>query len=266
MALLRQTWTLVLKNWLIVLGRHSFATVIRAFVLPIILTAFLSFARNLFVPSATYGISDAHPVRSLADGLSLAKGSGRDNVVFVNSGFTGGDIGRVVDELARVVTVDAGSNATVVESEDELPFICRASLRGVTPCAAAVIFHGSPTEGDGGLWNYTIRADASLGAGRIDAKKDTNDAQVYLLPLQHAIDMAISRRDGGADGAQQLPSAMDEYPFTSLTNEELADRVRVVYQGMIMNFMGVVFIVTIIVSLIIWRASLRRSGSRACRR
>jgi ABC-type multidrug transport system ATPase subunit len=246
MALLRQTWTLVLKNWLIVLGRHSFATVIRAFVLPIILTAFLSFARNLFVPSATYGISDVRPVRSLADGLSIAQGSGRDNVVFVNSGFTGGDIERVVDELARVVRVDAGSNATIVESEDEVPFICRASLRGVTPCAAAVIFRGSPTEGDGGLWNYTIRADASLGAGRIDAEKDTNDGQVYLLPLQHAIDSAISRQNGGADGAQPLPSAMDEYPFTSLTNDELADRIRVVYQGMIMNFMGVVFIVTII--------------------
>ncbi|KAH6640455.1 hypothetical protein F5144DRAFT_483305 [Chaetomium tenue] len=247
MALLRQTWTLVLKNWLIVLGRHSFATVIRAFVLPIILTAFLSFARNLFVPSATYGISDVRPVRSLADGLSVASGSGRDNVVFVNSGFTGGDVERVVDELARVVRMDAGLVATIAESEDEVPLICRASLRGVTPCAAAVIFHGSPTEGDGGLWNYTIRADASLGAGRIDAEKDTNDAQVYLLPLQHAIDSAISRQNGGGDdGAQPLPSAMDEYPFTSLTNEELADRVRVVYQGMIMNFLGVVFIVTII--------------------
>ncbi|KAH6843130.1 hypothetical protein B0I37DRAFT_212872 [Chaetomium sp. MPI-CAGE-AT-0009] len=250
MALLRQTWTLVLKNWLIVLGRHSFATIIRAFVLPILLTAFLSFARNLFVPSATYGISDVRPVRSLANALSVAAGSGRDNVVFVNSGFTGGEIERVVDELARVVRVDAGLTATIVESEDEVPFICRASLRGVTTCAAAVIFHGSPTEGNGGLWNYTLRADAALGTGRIDAKIDTNDAQVYLLPLQHAIDLAISRQNGGADGgvegAQPLPSAMDEYPFTSLTNEELADRVRVVYHGMIMNFLGVVFIVTII--------------------
>ncbi|KAK3295138.1 uncharacterized protein B0H64DRAFT_323738 [Chaetomium fimeti] len=249
-ALLRQTWTLVLKNWLIVLGRHSFATVIRAFVLPIILTAFLSFARNLFVPSATFGISDVRPVRSLADGLSVASGSGRDNVVFVNKGFTGGEIERVIDELARVVRVDAGLNASVVESEEEVPIVCRASLRGVTPCAAAVIFHGSPTEGGGGRWNYTLRADAALGAGRIDAESDTNDAQVYLLPLQHALDSAISRQNGGADGgvegAEPLPSAMDEYPFTSLTNEELADRVRVVYQGMIMNFLGVVFIVTII--------------------
>jgi ABC-type multidrug transport system ATPase subunit len=249
MALLRQTWTLTLKNWLIVLGRHSVATVVRAFVLPIILTAFLSFARNLFVPSARFGISPAHPVRSLASGLGVAAGSGRENVVFVNNGFTGGEIERVIGDLAAAVG-DAGMNATVLESEDDVPFICRASLRGVTPCYGAVIFRGSPSEGGGGLWNYTLRADASLGAGRIDAEIDTNDAQVYLLPMQHAVDSAISRQDndGGADGngMTPLPAAMDEYPFTSLTTEERADRVRVIYQDMIMNFLGVTFFVAII--------------------
>ena len=245
MALLGQTWTLTLKNWLIVLGRHSFATIVRAFLLPIILTSFLSFARNLFVPSAKFGISPAHPIRSLADGLRVASDSGRDNVLFVHNGFTGGEVERVIDELATVVR-GAGKNATVLPNEDEVPFICRASLRGVTPCYGAVVFHGSPTEGKGGLWNYTLRADASLGAGRINAEIDTNDAQTYLLPMQHAVDLAISKQDRGNNGAVALPEAMDEYPFTSLTNEERADRVRVIYQGMIMNFLGVTFIVTII--------------------
>jgi len=245
MALLRQTWTLTLKNWLIVLGRHGFATIIRALILPIILTAFLSFARNLFVPSARFGISSAHPVRSLTDALGVASSSGRDNVVFVNSGFTGGEIERVVDDLAAVVR-GAGKNATVLQSADDVPYICRASLRGVTPCYGAVIFHGSPTEGKGGLWNYTLRADASLGLGHIDVDKDTNDGQVYMLPIQHAVDMAISRQKGGAGDVTPLPDAMDEYPFTSLTVEERADRVRVVYQGMIMNFLGVTFIVSVI--------------------
>jgi ABC-type multidrug transport system ATPase subunit len=245
MALLRQTWTLTLKNWLIVLGRHSFATIVRAFVLPIILTAFLSFARNLFVPSARFGISPARPVRSLADGLEVASRSGRDNVVFVNSGFKGGQIEGVIDELAAVVR-GAGANATILETEDDVPFICRASLRGVTPCYGAVIFRGSPTEGDRGLWNYTLRADASLGAGRINADIDTNDGQVYLLPMQHAVDVAISRQNNGSNGAVPLPEAMDEFPFTSLTIQEREDRVRVVYQDMIMNFLGVTFIISII--------------------
>ncbi|KAK3303570.1 uncharacterized protein B0T15DRAFT_569095 [Chaetomium strumarium] len=246
MALLRQTWTLVLKNWLIVLGRHSFATVIRALVLPVILTAFLSFAKNLFSPSARFGISPAQPIRSLPDALQLAQGSGREHVVFVHNGYTGGDIERVIGDLADTVR-GAGTNATVLASEDDVPYICRASLRGVTPCYGAVIFHGSPTEGGGGVWNYTLRADASLGAGRINVDRDTNDGQVYMLPMQHAVDSAISRRNNGTDGgAVALPAAVDQYPFTTLTQDELADRIRVNYQAVIMNALGVVFIVCII--------------------
>ncbi|KAL2135781.1 hypothetical protein VTI74DRAFT_6986 [Chaetomium olivicolor] len=239
MALLRQTWTLARKNWLIVLGRHSFATIVRAFILPIVLTAFLSFARNLFSPSARYGISPARPVRSFTDALHAAAGSGRQNVVFVDGGFKGGEIERVIGELTGVVNgASGGWNVTVLEREEDVGYVCRASLRGVTPCYGAVVFRGSPTEGEGGLWNYTIRMDSSLGAGRIDAEVDTNDAQVYMLPLQHAVDRAISK-GALADGVQQ-------YPFTSLTTEEWADKVRVTYQSSIINFMGVVFIAGII--------------------
>lgn len=49
MAFFRQTWTLTAKNLKIVLLRHSFTTVIRALVLPIILAAFFSYARNFSV-------------------------------------------------------------------------------------------------------------------------------------------------------------------------------------------------------------------------
>lgn len=245
MALLQQIWTLTLKNWLIVLGRHSFATVVRAFVLPIILTAFLSFARNLFVPSANFGISKPHAIRSLADGLAFAGNSGRDNVVFVNGGFKGGEIERVVDELVGVVR-GAGKNATVLEDEKDLPYVCRASLRGITPCYGAVVFRGSPTEGEGGLWNYTIRTDGALGAGRINVDVDTNDAQVFMLPLQRAVDTAISRNFKSTDGQEPLSFPADEYPFTSLTTEERADRIRVIYQDVLMNWLGVTFVVAII--------------------
>ncbi|KAK3900763.1 hypothetical protein C8A05DRAFT_35591 [Staphylotrichum tortipilum] len=245
MALLGQTWTLARKNWLITLGRHSFSTVVRAFLLPIILTAFLSFARNLFVPSAKFGISPIHAVRTLPDALEVAGGSGRNNVLFVHSGFTGGEIEDVINGLASVVR-GAGKNATVLATEDDLPYICRASLRGVTPCYGAVVFHGSPSEGRGGIWNYTLRADASLGAGRINVEIDTNDAQIYLLPMQHAVDDAISRRNNGANGAVALPAAADEYPFTSLTIEERKERVIQFYQSAIMNYLGVVFVICVI--------------------
>lgn len=245
MALLRQTWTLTLKNWLIVLGRHSFATVFRAFVLPIVIIAFLAFARNLFVPAAVFGISSPHPVRSLPDALAIAGGSGRDNVVFVHSGFTGGEIERVINELAATVRA-AGKTATVLPSEDELPFVCRASLRGVTPCYAAVVFRGSPTEGPGGLWNYTLRADGALGIGRINVERDSNDGQVYMLSLQHAVNAAISRNYDGSDGAMALPEAIDQYPFTSRTREEREADIRVRYQEILTNVLGVTFLLAVI--------------------
>ena len=126
MDVVRQTWTLIAKNFLIVLQRHSFATVVRAFVLPVVLMAFLSFARAFFVPSARFGISEPNAVRSLPNALAATTSSGRDTVAFVHSGFRGGDIERVIDELAEVVT-GAGKKATVLASEIELTTTCRAS-------------------------------------------------------------------------------------------------------------------------------------------
>ncbi|KAK3381324.1 P-loop containing nucleoside triphosphate hydrolase protein [Podospora didyma] len=236
MDILRQTWTLTAKNVLIVLGRHGFATAVRAFLLPIVLMAFLSFAKNLFVPPAVFGIGNAHEVRSLSSALDAAQGTGRDKVAFVHSGFVGGDIERVVNQLSAVVKA-SGWNPVVLEKEAELPMVCRANLRGITPCFGAVVFRGSPTEGSGGIWNYTLRADGALGFGRININKDSNDAEVYMLPLQRAIDQAITR-----NASSPLPAQQDEYPFTSLTQEERADRIRTMYQGSITNFLGVTFI------------------------
>ncbi|KAK1759578.1 ATP-binding cassette sub-family A member 5 [Echria macrotheca] len=242
MDVIRQTWTLVAKNFLIILGRHSFATVVRAFVLPIVITAFLAFARNLFVPAAIFGIGDVSPVRSLGNALAATANTGRNTVAFVNSGFTGGDIERVIGDLSQVVTA-AGHNATVLTSELDLTKTCRASLRGVTPCYGAVVFRGSPSEGKGGLWNYTIRSDGALGTGKINTNRDDNDGQLYMLPLQRAVDAAITASNNGSNNRNPLPSEIDQYTFTSLTQEERAVRVRVIYTSTIINFLGVTFII-----------------------
>lgn len=242
MALLRQTWTLTRKNWLILLGRHPLATVVQAFVLPIILVSFLSFARNLFVPSAVFGISPARPIRSFQNALEAS--TGRPNVIFVNNGHTGGEIERVIDELAGVAE-RAGKNVTILERDEDVDGICRSSLRGVTECFAAVSFKGSPEEGDGnGLWNYTISLDSALGQFRINAESDRNDGQIYMLPLQRAVDEVISRGNSGR--VNELPEDVEEYQFTSQTTEERAERIRVFYQSAIINFLGVTFIAALI--------------------
>lgn len=237
-AFISQTNTLIAKNLKIVVLRHGFATFIRAFLLPIVLAAFLSYARNLLSTPAVYGIGDERPVRSLQSALDIATNSGRDTVVFVNNGYTGGDIDRVIDQVSSMVTDGQVQKLTSVT---ELRTTCRTSLRGVSSCYGAVVFNSSPNEGNGGLWNYTLRADGALGT-KIDVTKTTNDGEVYTLPLQRAVDSTIAN----LNSTSTFPSTTEEYPFTSLTEAERAQRVRQRYQSALSNWLAVAFILTII--------------------
>lgn len=245
MAFLRQTWTLTAKNLKIIVIRHSFATTIRAFLLPIILAAFLSFARYIFVPPSDYGISDLHAVRSLSNALGRASSDGRNTVVFVNNGFAGGDIDQVIDVLADQVT-NAGKDAVKLSELSDLTSTCRSTLRGSSMCYGAVVFNSSPKEGKGGIWNYTLRADGALG-GRIFVGEDDNDSQIYTLPLQRAVDSAIADLGASNDGgSRSLPATTEEYPFTPLTKEERQQQIRRLYQSSLTNFLAVAFVLVVI--------------------
>ena len=171
--LLAQSWTLTQKNILISLNRRLFSTTIRAFLLPIALMVFLSYARNLFIPPSIYGIGQSNAIRTLQQGMDAGSG-GRNTVAFVNNGLAGGNIDSVIDTLAASTS---GKIVLRLNTEVDLLDACKSSLRGATRCYGAVVFHSSPNEGDGGIWNYTLRADGVLGT-KIDVEKDTNDVQV----------------------------------------------------------------------------------------
>jgi ATP-binding cassette, subfamily A (ABC1), member 3 len=228
MALLSQCWTLTKKNLLIALNRHAFATIIRAFLLPIGFMIFLSYARNLFIPPSDYGIGSSHAIRTLADGMAAASG-GRNTLAFVSNRL-GGDVDRVIDGVAQ----QASGNVVRLAQEAQLLDTCRSSLRGSTSCYGAVVFESSPTQG--GLWNYTLRADGAFGA-QIHVDRTTNDVEIYLLPLQRAVDNAIARLN-----ATTLPS-VSEYPYTSITQAQRNTNIRVNYQGAIINILGVAFLI-----------------------
>ncbi|KAI1632809.1 hypothetical protein F4809DRAFT_626106 [Biscogniauxia mediterranea] len=245
MAFLRQVWTLTAKNLRIVLVRHSFATVVRALVLPILLAAFLTFARNLFVRPANFGIGTTRDIRSLQDGLQAAASSNRNTVVFVNNGLAGGDIDLAIDTLSDMVT-EAGKNATRLSRLSDLSSTCRSTLRGVTSCYGAVIFYSSPTEGNGGIWNYTLRADGALGS-TIFVDRDDNSAEVYTLPLQRAVDSTIiSLNATNSPQSFNLPGVTEQYPFTTITQEEREQTIRRNYQSSLTNFLAVSFILVVI--------------------
>lgn len=259
MLFLRQTWTLIQKNILIVLFRHAFSTPLRCFLLPLIFTGFLAYARNLFIPPSHFGIGNATPIRSLADALGTG-GGGRDTVVFVNNGFTGGAIEKVINQVAGQVTAE-GKKVQILAQENELLTTCRSSIRGVSFCFGAAVFYGSPTEGPGGMWNYSLRADGGLGA-KIDITNANNDVEIYAIPLQHSIDFTIASQNATVDQSA-LPSRVDEYPFTSQTQKQRDDQIRVRYMGGIIDILGVAFfigIVGVIYQLVGLMASERELG------
>ncbi|KAJ6002156.1 hypothetical protein N7522_007383 [Penicillium canescens] len=232
---LRQVWTLTVKNLLITFVRPSATTTLRALVLPVVFIAIISYARNFFVPPSIYGIGNPTPVRSLTSALG-AVGGGRDRLVFVNNGFIDGDIQRVIDQVAEPAR-QHGDQVVTLTSESDLRDTCRTTLRGTSSCIAAAVFYSSPNEGLGGIWNYSIRADGSLG-DRINTETSTNAQEIYLLPLQHSIDRAIIQTNGSVDNGS-IPDEIMEYPYTSLTQKQRQDQIRVRYMSAIINIISI---------------------------
>ncbi|KAF9876838.1 ABC transporter [Colletotrichum karsti] len=240
-ALVRQIGVLTVKNYIILLARHPTSTIYTALLLPIILTVYLGIGGKLGGPQSDYGIAEPRDVRSLRDGLSVADSS-RNTVVFVNNGNAGGDIERVISTLSEDISA-AGKNATTVINDDELSIICRSAARGTTSCYGAVMFHSSPNEGEGSIWNYTLRGDPALG-GKFRVDED-NDAQVYILPLQRAVDSAIARLNS-TDGNSDPLSVQQEWGFTDETEDERQASVRRKYQQSFIDYLAVSFVLALI--------------------
>jgi ATP-binding cassette, subfamily A (ABC1), member 3 len=175
-----------------------------------LLTQRSSFARNLFIPPSTYGIGTPTPVQSFSDALNAVSG-GRNKVAFVNNGFTGGDIQRVISQVAGPIQ-SQGKQINILSLEDDLQTVCRNSIRGVSTCVAAVVFHSSPNEGPGGRWNYSLRTDGALGVEKINVDKANNDAEIYSLPLQHAVDWAIANGNTSIDQSALPAEVCAEQP------------------------------------------------------
>ncbi|EAT88627.1 hypothetical protein HBI56_042380 [Parastagonospora nodorum] len=230
-AIVRQTWILTKKTLLVVFWRHWFFTSVRAFWAPIIFMFFITYAKNFFIPPSEFGIGSPTPIRPFSNALNAASG-GRDKVVFVNNGHTGGEIENIITQLSDQVR-SAGLQAITLEKEVDLLTTCQSSLRGASTCFGAATFHSSPNEGSGGGWNYTLRADGALG-DQIYVDQTDNDIEIYVLPFQRAIDQTIASASGGRNYPQT-----NEYPFTERTQKERDERIRQLYMGALINIMGV---------------------------
>ncbi|KFY94456.1 hypothetical protein V500_03244 [Pseudogymnoascus sp. VKM F-4518 (FW-2643)] len=242
MGFVKQVRTLAGKNLLIAARCHPLPTSTRAFILPVALMVFLTFARYLFAQPNTFGIGIPRPIRSLEDGMAAAT-NGRNTVVFVDNGHRGGDIDRVIDLVAAPVLA-AGRNVARLPDSTDLARICRTSLRGITNCYGAVEFASSPSEGPYGRWNYSLRFDGALG-NIVNMKRGDNDEQIYALPLQRAIDSAIASVNKTIDQSA-LPKTVMEYPYTALTEEERQKLLRTKFQQTIVTALGIAFLLAMV--------------------
>ena len=93
------------------------------------------------------------------------------------------------------------------------------------------------------MWNYTIRADGALGT-KIVVGSDDNDQEIYPIPMQHAIDFAIASLNSTIDQAA-LPQTVNEYTYTSLSQKQRNDQIRVRYMNGIIQILGVAFFIGI---------------------
>lgn len=232
----RQTWALAEKTIRIVLFRFRFTTVARALTFPVIFMGFLSFARNLFVPPATYGVGSPSPVKLLIDQIEGMR------LVLITNGMSG-DVNEVINMISGPL-IDAGKDVRIMGDDSELGTLCKQSLRGASDCYSIAAFYSSPqnpaVNGENGYWNYTIRGDSGLGA-RIDVTSNTNDVQARLFPLQHAIDSSIAKVTAGV--SLTVP---EEYMYTDKTEAEREADIRRNFQDAIINAIAVAFLIGLI--------------------
>ncbi|KAL8243907.1 hypothetical protein R6Q59_010165 [Mikania micrantha] len=235
----RQVLVLAYKNTLIAFIRRPVSTLLRALALPILIAWFFSYARNFFAAPARYGIGTPNPVRSLQD--AFAYSGSRNSLVFVNNGYTDGQIEQVIDEVGDIAR-SAGKNVVVVQQESDLLIECRNSWRGSSRCFAGVVFYSSPTEpaGQGKPYSYALRYDGILGAS-VFMDQTTNDQEIYLLPLQKAIDRAIARVNGTLN--VDVVDELDEFPYTAADETQRITNLRTRYMWYIYKFLGVGFFI-----------------------
>jgi ATP-binding cassette subfamily A (ABC1) protein 3 len=136
--------------------------------LPVIFISFISFSRFLFVPPAKYGVGTPASVINLADALAAHNNK---PLVFVHN-----NVGSHVLQLIQTMQEQLKGNGIikVLSGEDALKKECKQSLRGVSPCFAAVAFQKTPDNGP--KWNYTLNTESSI-ADQLDVDNHNNGIQ-----------------------------------------------------------------------------------------
>jgi len=201
-----QTSALTKKN-LLLLYRKRISTFLLAYFFPLLVLLLLLNIKNFRPSIDNYGIGDPAEVQSLHS--SLARTS-KDLVLVANSSM-GPDVARVVQQITQPLA-DMSSRVYVLNSMDQMHAHCTPNLRGVSGCHAVVTFDDSPLT-PGGLksWNYSLLTDQYVMGGSYSVHTHDNNIDNIWLPLQLAVDNAITNST----------ASFSTFGYTSRTQDEV---------------------------------------------
>lgn len=187
-ALLRQLRALAYKNFLVTVIRRPAGFLFSTYVFPIAILWFLLALPSLLSSSVRNGVSSPASVKSLAETV-------QKRLIIVQPDNLGSDVSRVINAFTESIPND---KVVFTNTESDLESLCETSLTGESECYGAVVFVDSPLtpskgdESSGKAWRYTIRADPALDDSSFDATSHHGAQEDVYLPLQVAIDRAIT--------------------------------------------------------------------------
>lgn len=182
-----QTIALVQKNFL-VFYTSPIATIVRALILPLIVTLVLCYLKYLGIileESYDYGIATkSTPIKDLADAM---KAVSKQKLVFVLNGTTTGDVEPVMNGILALQGMQ-DMNLEIINDGNGLYDACKQTLKGQSDCYGAVIFSTfNKTNVE-----YSIALDATVGGGGFGNWRTGETAlNNRLLPLQWALSSVI---------------------------------------------------------------------------
>lgn len=203
-----QLWTLIKKNLLLTVIRKPLGFLILFYGIPLAILSLLLSIPHFLNTSPRFGVASPQPIPELSEVLDK-------KLVVIRPPNVGPDIDRVIETFTKPLDKN---KVVTLDNEPELMNICLASPMGVSDCFASISFIDSPettvispksVTGSNHTWQYTIRVDPAKSDSNFDIFSHRTDSENTLLPLQLAVDNAIT-------GRNDRPSAL---AFTTIDKE-----------------------------------------------
>ncbi|PHH90481.1 hypothetical protein CDD83_3548 [Cordyceps sp. RAO-2017] len=233
-AFARQLLALIHKNLLVTVVRRPIGFLLYTYGFPLAILGLLLSITSFLPTFNSFGVSPAAPIRPLGDTVDR-------KLVIVRPPELGPDVDRVVEAFTQPVRREL---LVFRDDEADLLSLCLPDTRGMSDCHATVLFRDSPMTGPASgrhAWRYTIRADPARNNRNFDVKRHRSDQEDLYLPLQLAINNAITNSSVTPETVVYTPQPeQDVMEQTFNSNAAIVGRI-------------FVFIIIIVYSTIVYR-------------